>query len=65
MGAVVAPSSRSGRNLVDRREGLDIGDSGSATSLAIIVVETDRVLSMSEGELMWGSERDTGGSLAL
>ena len=41
MGAVVAPSSRSGRNSVDRREGLDIGDSGSMTSLAIIVVETD------------------------
>ncbi len=61
----MAPSSHSGHNLVDRREGLDIGDSGSTMSLAIIVMETDQVLSMSEGELMWGSERDIGGSLAL
>ena len=42
------------RNSVDRREGLDTEDSGSATSLAVIAVETDGVPSMSEGELIVG-----------
>ena len=65
-------AGRSERNSIDRREGLDTEDSGSATSLAIIVVETDGVLSMSVGELIVekssgymtnpGSMKVTGGS---
>jgi len=55
-------AGRSGRNSIDRREGLDTEDSGRATPLAIIVVETDGVLSMSVGELI--VEKSSSGYMA-